>query len=141
MNRTSIIALLIFGAILGYFLSFGPDSTRKFQAGIYQLIAPFLTSGSGLHKQITSVRSGLKTLEELERYNTELQVENRQLKATNQALRDAQIGAERIERPGTAADVRRQQAARRQLELTADQRMRERAAVECVRDGATNRRV
>src|SRR2546423_3925901 len=96
MNRTSIIALLIFGAILGYFLSFGPDSTRKFQAGIYQLIAPFLTSGSGLHKQITSVRSGLKTLEELERYNTELQVENRQLKATNQALRDVEREVNRL---------------------------------------------
>src|SRR5205809_4147790 len=96
MNRTSIIALLIFGAILGYFLSFGPDSTRKFQAGIYQLIAPFLTSGSGLHKQITSVRSGLKTLEELERYNTELQVENRQLKATNQALRDVEHEVNRL---------------------------------------------
>src|SRR2546430_4806483 len=96
MSRTSIIALLIFGAILGYFLSFGADSTRKFQAGIYQLIAPFLTSGSGLHKQITSVRSGLKTLEELERYNTELQVENRQLKATNQALRDVEREVNRL---------------------------------------------
>ena len=61
MSRTNIIALLIFGAILGYFLSFGPDSTRKFQAGIYQLLAPFLSSGSGLQRQITSVRSGLTT--------------------------------------------------------------------------------
>src|SRR5213078_2349476 len=96
MNRTSIIALLIFGAILGYCLSFGPDSTRKFQAGIYQLIAPFLTSGSGLNKQITSVRSGLKTLEELEKDNAALQVENRQLKATNQALRDVEREVNRL---------------------------------------------
>ena len=77
MSRTSIIALLIFGAILGYFLSFGPDTTRKFQASVYQLLAPFLTTGSGLQKQITSVRTGLKSLDELESENATLQVENR----------------------------------------------------------------
>src|SRR6202011_3147374 len=96
MNRTSIIALLIFGAILGYFLSFGPDTTRKFQANIYQLIAPFLTSGSGIQKQITSVRTGLKSLEDLERDNGSLRVENRQLKATNQALRDVEHEVNRL---------------------------------------------
>src|SRR6202165_3961544 len=96
MSRTSIIALLIFGAVLGYVLSFGPDSTRKFQASIYQLIAPFLTSGSGIQKQITSVRTGLKSLEELERDNTSLRVENRQLKATNQALRDVEHEVNRL---------------------------------------------
>ncbi len=96
MSRTGIIALLVFGAILGYFLSFGPESTRKFQAGIYQLIAPFLTSGSGLQKQITSVRTGLKSLEELEHENTTLQVENRQLRATNQALRDVEREVNRL---------------------------------------------
>ena len=77
MNRTSIIALLIFGAILGYFLSFGPDTTQKFQAGAYQLISPFLTRGSGLNKEITSVRGKLKSLEELEKDNGSLRVENR----------------------------------------------------------------
>ena len=96
MSRAGIIALLIFGAILGYFLSFGPDSTRKFQAGVYQLIAPFLSSGSGLQKQITSVRTGLKSLEELEHENSSLQVENRQLRATNQALRDVEREVNRL---------------------------------------------
>lgn len=96
MNRTSIIALLIFGAVLGYFLSFGPDTTRKFQAGAYQLIAPFLTKGSGLNKEITSVRGKLKSLEELETDNASLRVENRQLKATNQALRDVEHEVNRL---------------------------------------------
>jgi rod shape-determining protein MreC len=96
MSRTSLIALLIFGAILGYFLSFGAESTRKFQAGVYQLIAPFLTSGSGLQKQITSVQSGLKSLDELERENANLQVENRRLRATNQALRDVEREVNRL---------------------------------------------
>ena len=73
MSRTNIIALLIFGAILGYFLSFGPDTTQKFKAGVYRLLAPFLTGGSGIKKQITSVRSGLKSLDELEHENAALQ--------------------------------------------------------------------
>ena len=96
MSRTSIITLLIFGAILGYFLSFGAETTRKFQASVYELLSPFFTSGSGLQKQITSVRTGLKSLEELERENTALRVDNRQLRATNQALRDVEHEVNRL---------------------------------------------
>ena len=96
MSRTSIIALLIFGALLGYILSIGPDTTKKIQAAAYQLISPFLTKGSGLQKQITSVRSGLKSLEELEKDNGALQVENRELKATNKALRDVEHEVNRL---------------------------------------------
>jgi rod shape-determining protein MreC len=98
MSRTSIIALLIFGAILGYFLSFGPNTTQKFQAGVYQLISPFLSKGAGLNKEITSVRGRLKSLEELEKDNASLRVENRQLKATNQALRDVEHEVNRLRR-------------------------------------------
>ncbi len=96
MSRTNIIALLIFGAILGYFLTFGPESTRKFKSGVYGLLAPFLSGGSGLQKQITSVRTGLKSLEQLERENATLQVDNRALRATNQALRDVEHEVNRL---------------------------------------------
>lgn len=96
MNRSSVVALLIFAAVLGYFLSFSAEKTRSLQAGFYQLISPFLTSGSSLEKQITSVRTGLKTLEELERDNTTLRVENRALRATNQALRDVERDVNRL---------------------------------------------
>jgi rod shape-determining protein MreC len=96
MNRSSIVALLIFAAVLGYFLSFSAEKTRSLQAGFYQLISPFLTSGSSLEKQITSVRTGLKTLEELERDTTTLRVENRALRATNQALRDVEREVNRL---------------------------------------------
>ena len=96
MNRSSIIALLIFVAVLGYLLSFGPESQRNLQAGFYQIISPFLTTGSGLEKQITSMRQGLKTLDELERDNASLKTENRSLKATNQALRDVEREVNRL---------------------------------------------
>jgi rod shape-determining protein MreC len=95
-RRTNIIVLLIFGAILGYFLSFGAETTGKFKAGIYQLLAPFLTGSSKLQRQITSVRSGLKSLEQLERENAALQVDNRALRATNQALRDVEHEVNRL---------------------------------------------
>ena len=74
MNRSSIIALGIFAAMLAYFLSFGAESTRKLQAGFYSLISPFLRTGSGLQKSITSVSTGLKTLDEVERDNASLKV-------------------------------------------------------------------
>jgi len=98
MSRTSIVALVLFMAGLGYLLSLGAGGTRKLQANVYQLIAPFLTSGSGLQKQITSVRSGLKSLDDLEAENNSLRVENRSLKATNQALRDVEHEVNRLRR-------------------------------------------
>src|SRR5438477_11075907 len=96
MSRTNIIALLIFGAILGYFLSFGPTATQKFKSGVYQLLAPFFTGGSGLKKQLTSVRTGLKSLDQLEHENAGLPVENRELRASNQGLRDVEREVNRL---------------------------------------------
>lgn len=96
MSRTSVISLLILAAILGYLLSFGAESTRKLQAGFLHLMSPFLTTGSGVAKDITSVSTRLKTLEELERDNSSLRVENRSLKATNQALRDVEHEVNRL---------------------------------------------
>ena len=96
MNRSSIIALAVLAAILGYFLTFGAEGTRKLQAGFYKVISPFLSTGSGLKKQFSSVSTGLKTLEELEKENSALQVENRSLQATNQALRDVEHEVNRL---------------------------------------------
>lgn len=96
MNRSTILAILIFVAILGYLLTLGPDTTRNLQASFYEVISPFLTTGSSLEKQITSVRSGLKTLEQLERETDTLRVENRSLRATNEALRDVEQEVNRL---------------------------------------------
>src|SRR5882762_5994698 len=98
MSRTSIVALALFVAGLGYFLSLGAGGTRKLQSSVYQYIAPFLSSGAGLQKQITSVRSNLKSLDDLQAENGSLRVENRSLKATNQALRDVEHEVNRLRR-------------------------------------------
>src|SRR6184192_259541 len=94
MSRTSIVALVLFVAGLGYLLSLG--GTRKLQSSVYEYIAPFLSSGAGLQKQITSVRSNLKSLDDLQAENSSLRVENRSLKATNQALRDVEHEVNRL---------------------------------------------
>src|SRR5438309_3456326 len=96
MSRTSIVALVLFAAALAYLLSLGAGGTRKLQSNVYQFIAPFLSSGSGIQKQITSVRSNLKSLDNLQAENNSLRVENRSLKATNQALRDVEHEVNRL---------------------------------------------
>src|SRR6476660_8905833 len=96
MSRTSIVALVLFVAGLGYLLNLGVGGTRKLQSSVYQYIAPFLSSGAGLQKQITSVRSNLKSLDDLQAENGSLRVENRSLKATNQALRDVEHEVNRL---------------------------------------------
>src|SRR5438093_137997 len=96
MSRTSIVALVLFVAALGYLLNLGTGGTRKLQSNVYQFIAPFLSSGAGLQKQITSVRSNLKSLDDLQAENSSLRVENRSLKATNQALRDVEHEVNRL---------------------------------------------
>ena len=80
----------------GVFPELRSGTTQKFKAGVYRLLAPFLTGGSGIKKQITSVRSGLKSLDELEHENAALQVENRELRATNQGLRDVEHEVNRL---------------------------------------------
>src|SRR5260370_12553010 len=60
------------------------------------MLALFFTTGFGLQKQITSVRAGLKSLEELEKENASLRVDNRQVRATNSALRDVEHEVSRL---------------------------------------------
>jgi rod shape-determining protein MreC len=96
MSRSSIVAIVIFAAALLTLLSIGPQATRKIQSTFFQVISPFLKTGSGLERQITSVRAGLKALDELERDNAALRVENRSLKATNEALRDVEHEVNRL---------------------------------------------
>jgi rod shape-determining protein MreC len=96
MSRTSIVAVIVFVAALGYLFSLGAGGTRKLQANIYQFLAPFLSSGAGIQKQITSVRSNLKSLDDLQAENNSLRIENRSLKATNQALRDVEHEVNRL---------------------------------------------
>jgi len=61
---------------------------RDLQAGFMQWLAPFLKTGDAVTQQIGSLGQNLKTLDELEEENAKLRIQIRELRATNQLLRD-----------------------------------------------------
>ncbi len=88
MRRLNIIAVVVFLVAVGMLLALGAMRTQKIQASFLDVIAPFLKTGSTWQKQLSEVREGLKTLTQLETERKELLVQIKELKATNQTLRD-----------------------------------------------------
>jgi rod shape-determining protein MreC len=69
-------------------LAASPRTTQQIQAAALGAVAPFLGTGSTLQRRMAAFREGVKSLEELERETDALRVENKELKAVNQMLRD-----------------------------------------------------
>lgn len=88
MRRLNLIALIVFLVAVGGLLALGAIRTQKIQASFLDMVAPFLKTGSTWQKQIAAIREGLKKLDELEQENKDLIVQLKELKATNQTLRD-----------------------------------------------------
>lgn len=86
--RAQLIAFAAFLGLAALFLYFSPRTAQRLQAGIFQLIAPFAARGTDLQRQITSMTQGLKSLESLERENSEMRTELARLRAENQMLQD-----------------------------------------------------
>ncbi|HET9523184.1 MAG TPA: rod shape-determining protein MreC [Terrimicrobiaceae bacterium] len=88
MSRLNIVlvAAVIVGAII--LSSFGSGTMRRLQAGFLSAVSPFLKTGSAVQRQLGAMGKGLKTLDELEAENRQLKIENTELRATNQILRD-----------------------------------------------------
>ena len=95
MSRTGIISLLLFVAIMGYFLSMSAESTRKLQAGFYQLIAPFLRPAPAWISKSHQCGRASRRSRSWRRDNAALRVENRSL-ATNEALRNVEHEVNRL---------------------------------------------
>lgn len=87
MRRFNIAALVAFFAALAIFFAMGPRNTRRVQSAMLGMVAPFLKTGSALEQRYRAFREGLKSLDELERDNKGLIVENQKLRAENQTLR------------------------------------------------------
>lgn len=79
-------------------LSLRPQNVQAMKAAFLQVISPFLKTGNAAQRQITSVTKGLKTLEQLEDENQRLIVENKNLKAINQTLRNLEEDNNRLRR-------------------------------------------
>jgi len=88
MRRLNLIAVAIFLVALGAVFALNPRNQQIIQSKFLGFISPFLRTGSSLEKKMIGLREGLKSLDQLEGENKQLLVEVKELKATNQMLRD-----------------------------------------------------
>ena len=88
MSRLNIILVVVILALAVLISSLGSSSMQKLQAGFLGLVSPFLKTGSAVQEQIGGIGQGLKTLDQIEEENRKLTTENKELRATNQILRD-----------------------------------------------------
>lgn len=103
MRGIHIIALAVFlAAVVGVAL-LSPRNVQALQGAFFSMMAPFLKTGSSLQLQVEKFTRDLKTLRETEEENASLRIENRNLRATNQLLRDL---AEENKRLRQALDYR-----------------------------------
>ena len=98
MRRLGVIATVVFLLALGARFTLSPRATQQIQSRFLGLISPFLKTGSTLQRQFVGFREGLKTLDELEKDDQLLRVEIKDLKATNQMLRDLESENNRLRR-------------------------------------------
>jgi len=98
MKQLSIIVVVVFLLGVGALFTLSPRATQRLQSSFLGLISPFLKTGSTLQRQFVGFREGLKTLDELERDDQVLRVELKELKATNQMLRDLEVENNRLRR-------------------------------------------
>ena len=88
MNRTSILALVVFIVLAGLILSLRLPAAQRVQAAVIHLVRPLHTTTTGVERSLGAFGNGLKSLEQLERENEALTVENAKLRATNGLMAD-----------------------------------------------------
>jgi rod shape-determining protein MreC len=88
MSRLNIILVVVILALAVLISTLGSGTMQKLQAGFLGLVSPFLRTGTAVQQQIGGIGQGLKTLEQIEEENRKLNTENKELRATNQILRD-----------------------------------------------------
>ena len=88
-----VVGLIVVAVILS---TMGSKSAQGLQSGFLSLLSPFLRTGSAVSEQLGSVGQSLMTFDQLEAENRKLKLENRQLTATNQLLRDIEAENNRL---------------------------------------------
>ena len=96
MKRATLPALVLLVIATGALLTLSPRGTQVVQSGFLGMLSPFLKTGSTLEARFNAYREGLKTLDQLEVENKQLLVEIKELKATNQTLRDLEAENNRL---------------------------------------------
>jgi len=96
MKRFSIFALIVFIIAVGGLFYLGPEGTQRLQSSFLGMIAPFLKTGSNFEQKIAAIRKGLKTLQEVEAENQELNVRNKTLLVENQRVSELEAENKRL---------------------------------------------
>ena len=96
MKRLAIPVLVLLAVAVCVLFSLSPRGTQNLQSKFLEFISPFLKTGSAMEARFKAYREGLKSLDQLEVQNKQLMVEVKELKATNQTLRDLEAENNRL---------------------------------------------
>ena len=88
MSRTSIIALVVFAVLTGLVFTLRIPAAQRLQAALLDVVRPIHTTTTGAARSLGAFNQGLKSLEELEKENETLVIQNQELRTTNQMMRD-----------------------------------------------------
>ena len=97
MKSSTITAVAIFAVLVVMVLLLPRATKQQLQAVLFQLISPVLRTGASVQHELGGVR-GLKRLDELDRENQALKLENEQLRATNSLLNNLEAEVNRLNR-------------------------------------------
>ena len=88
MSRLNIILIVAALLVAIGLTMLGPSLVQSLQGAFLSIAAPFLKTGQAVHREFGAVGEALKTLDQLEIDNRKLEVENRELRANVQILRN-----------------------------------------------------
>ncbi len=96
MKKLNIILILVAVAVAIYLSTFSAVDMQRLQGAFLSFLSPFLRTGTAVQEQLGSMGEGLKTLDQLEAENRKLNEENRELKTTNNLLREIEAENNRL---------------------------------------------
>lgn len=96
MKHLNIVLIVIVLGAAAYFSSLSGADMQGLQARFLSFLSPFLRTGSAVQEKIGSMGEGLKTLDELDVENRKLLEENKELRTTNNLLREIEAENNRL---------------------------------------------
>ena len=88
MKKVNILLAVIVSLLAVSLMLLNTDMAQKVQRSVMSLLSPVQRTGSAVKEGLGAMGKGLKTLDELEDDNRRLERENKELRASNQILRD-----------------------------------------------------
>lgn len=95
MKRLNIVLVVVVILVAVLLSAMATGTMQRLQAGFLGLVSPFLKLGSGVQQQFGAMGK-VKTLDQLEKENAELNSSNKRLQAENQILRDMEAEVNRL---------------------------------------------